>query len=68
MSFNILKIRKDFPILDQKINGQQLVYLDNAATSQKPHVVIESISDYYKNENSNVQRGVHYLSQKATEA
>lgn len=61
------KIREQFPILNQKINGYNLVYFDNGATSQKPLSVIESISDYYKNSNSNIHRGVHTLSRKATE-
>ncbi len=60
-------IRKDFPILEAKVNGHHLIYLDNAATSQTPNCVIDSISDYYKNLNSNIHRGVHFLSQKATE-
>lgn len=61
------KIKSDFPTLDQKINGKQLVYLDNAATTQKPYTVIEAVDKYYKNTNSNIHRGVHTLSQKATE-
>jgi len=65
---DINRIRKDFPILDQKVNGNPLVYLDNAATTQKPLPVIKRISDYYLKENSNVHRGVHHLSQIATEA
>ncbi len=65
---DINRIRKDFPILDQKINGKPLVYLDNAATTQKPLAVIQRISTYYLQENSNVHRGVHHLSQVATEA
>ena len=65
---DINKIRKDFPILNQKVNGNPLVYLDNAATTQKPLAVIQRISDYYLKENSNVHRGVHHLSQMATEA
>ena len=64
---NIESIRKDFPILNTKVNGNQLIYFDNAATSQTPNCVIESISDYYKNLNSNIHRGVHKLSQLATE-
>src|SRR3990172_2009819 len=64
---NIQKIRKDFPILSRKIYGHDLVYFDNAATSQKPTQVIEAISDYYKNHNANVHRGVHKLSEEATE-
>ena len=59
--------RKDFPILDQKINGHDLVYLDNAATTQKPNSVIETISRYYSEINSNIHRGVHTLSQLATD-
>jgi cysteine desulfurase/selenocysteine lyase len=62
------QIRKDFPILGQKVNGKPLVYLDNAATTQKPLAVVQRISDYYLKENSNVHRGVHHLSQVATEA
>ena len=64
---NIQKIRKDFPILARKIYGHDLVYFDNAATSQKPTQVIEAISDYYQNHNANVHRGVHKLSEEATE-
>lgn len=67
MSFDVEKIRNDFPILAQKVNGNQLVYLDNAATTQKPVQVIDRISKYYQSENSNVHRGVHHLSQVATE-
>lgn len=62
------QIRPDFPILHQEINGQPLVYLDNAATSQKPLIVINALKDYYENYNSNVHRGVHTLSAKATDA
>ncbi len=68
MSFDISKIRKDFPILSQKVNGKPLIYFDNAATTQKPIQVIERIVSYYSSENSNVHRGVHTLSQVATEA
>ncbi len=64
---NIQKIRKDFPILSRKIYGHDLVYFDNAATSQKPNQVIDAISDYYQNHNANVHRGVHKLSEEATE-
>ena len=60
-------IKSDFPILNQKINGHDLVYLDNAATTQKPKVVIDTINDYYRKTNSNIHRGVHTLSQRATE-
>lgn len=68
MSINIDKIRNDFPILSEKIRGKDLIYLDNGATSQKPNQVIDSMSDYYRQKNSNVHRGVHYLSQIATDA
>ena len=65
MSFK--NIKKDFPILEQKVNGKNLVYLDSAATTQKPKEVINSLNNYYKETNSNIHRGVHTLSQKATE-
>ena len=68
MNFDVNKIRSDFPILKKKINGKQLIYFDNAATSQTPSCVIDSISDYYKNYNSNIHRGVHSLSEQATES
>lgn len=68
MLFDIKQVRKEFPILDQTINGKPLVYLDNAATTQKPKKVINRIVSYYENENSNVHRGVHHLSQLATDA
>lgn len=61
------KIRKDFPILSRKVNGKPLVYLDNAATSQTPQQVIDVIVDYYSNYNANIHRGVHTLSQEATD-
>lgn len=64
---NPLMNRQDFPILDQKVNGYPLVYFDNAATTQKPQAVIDALTDYYRNINSNIHRGVHYLSQKATD-
>lgn len=60
-------IRNDFPILDQEVNGYPLVYLDSAATSQKPRQVIEALADYYQNDNANVHRGVHTLGNRATE-
>jgi len=66
--FDIQKIRADFPILDREVYGKKLVYLDNAATAQKPQVVIDAIVDYYTLNNSNIHRGVHYLSQIATSA
>ncbi|MEI4801364.1 cysteine desulfurase SufS [Bacillus sp. FJAT-51639] len=65
---DIHEIRKQFPILDQKVNGKQLVYFDSAATSQKPIQVIETLEHYYKEYNSNVHRGVHTLGTKATDA
>lgn len=68
MNFDVSNIRKDFPSLHQTVYGKPLVYLDNAATSQKPISVIEAISGYYSTINSNVHRGVHFLSQKATDA
>ena len=68
MSFPVTEIRKDFPILDLKVKGKPLVYLDNAATSQKPLRVINAIRDYYEQTNSNIHRGAHYLANKATEA
>ncbi len=68
MSFNVQKIRNDFPILSRKVNSYPLVYLDNAATSQKPQQVIDCIVDYYSNYNANIHRGVHTLSQEATDA
>ena len=68
MSFNIDAIRADFPILSQHVNGKPLVYFDNGATSQKPQVVIDAISKYYQDINANIHRGVHTLSQLATDA
>ena len=65
--FNIESIRKDFPILDQEINGAPLIYFDNAASTQKPTAVINAIKSYYENDHSNVHRGVHSLSIRATE-
>lgn len=65
---DIQKIRADFPILSQKVNGHPLVYFDNGATSQKPQVVLDAISEYYSQTNANIHRGVHSLSQKATDA
>lgn len=68
MSLNIDKIRADFPILSQKVNDHNLIYFDNAATTQKPKVMIDELTHYYTEINSNIHRGVHTLSQKATEA
>lgn len=67
-SFDVAKVRKDFPILNRKVNGQPLVYLDNAATSQTPQQVIDVIVEYYQKYNANIHRGVHTLSQEATDA
>ncbi|MEP7264393.1 MAG: cysteine desulfurase [Bacteroidota bacterium] len=66
--FNVEEVRKDFPILTQKVYGHPLVYLDNAATSQKPQVVIDALTKYYSEYNANIHRGVHFLSQKASAA
>lgn len=66
--WNVERVRADFPILQQKIRGKPLVYLDNAATSQKPRVVIDAIRNYYEHENANIHRAVHFLSERATEA
>lgn len=67
-TIDIAQIRADFPILSEKVNDHKLIYFDNAATSQKPQVVIDAISNYYTHINSNIHRGVHYLSQRATDA
>ncbi|MDT8398511.1 MAG: cysteine desulfurase [Pseudomonadales bacterium] len=66
--FDVDTVRRDFPILQQLVNGHPLVYLDNAATTQKPDAVIEAISHYYRSYNANVHRGIHSLSEKATAA
>jgi cysteine desulfurase/selenocysteine lyase len=65
---DIQKIRADFPILNQQVNGKPLVYFDNGATAQKPQVVIDAIEKYYTEINANIHRGVHTLSQLATDA
>jgi len=65
---DVEKIREQFPVLHQKVNGRDLVYFDNAATSQKPQVVIESLVNYYKGYNANIHRGIHTLAEKATKA
>ncbi|MBI3990067.1 MAG: cysteine desulfurase [candidate division NC10 bacterium] len=67
-TFDVERIREDFPVLKQQVHGKPLVYLDNAATSQKPQVVIDTITQYYLTVNSNVHRGVHFLSEQATQA
>ena len=66
--WDVERIRKDFPILSQEVHGRPLVYLDNAATTQKPHAVIEALETYYAADNANVHRGVHLLSERATQA
>lgn len=68
MIFDVKRYRKDFPILAEKVYGKSLVYLDNAATTQKPRPVIEALERYYASENANIHRGIHYLSQRATDA
>jgi len=68
MTININKIRSDFPILQSQVNGKPLIYLDNAATTQKPKTVIDAITNYYMTYNSNIHRGTHHLSNVATEA
>ena len=67
-TFDVERVRRDFPVLHQKVHGKALVYLDNAATTQKPLAVIEAIENYYRRDNSNIHRGVHALSERATEA
>ncbi len=66
-SFDVAAARRDFPILDVRVHGRELVYLDNAATSQKPRAVLDAVRSYYEGKNSNVHRGVHYLSEAATD-
>ena len=66
--FDITRVREDFPILGLRVNDRPLVYLDNAATSQKPRAVLRAVDDYYERQNGNIHRGVHHLSQTATEA
>ena len=68
VAFNVERIREDFPVLKQQVHGKPLVYLDSAATSQKPKVVIDTVTQYYLAENSNVHRGIHFLSEQATRA
>jgi cysteine desulfurase/selenocysteine lyase len=66
--YDVLSLRKDFPILQQRVRGKPLVYLDNAATAQKPQTVIDAVSRFYAHENANIHRGVHHLSEQATAA
>ena len=66
--FDVDEVRRDFPILSEKVYGKPLVYLDNAATSQKPQLVIETLQKYYSLENANIHRGIHFLSERATQA
>jgi cysteine desulfurase/selenocysteine lyase len=68
VGFDVARVRADFPILHQSVRGKPLVYLDNAATTQKPRVVIEALERYYREDNANVHRGVHLLSERATAA
>ncbi|HTD77223.1 MAG TPA: aminotransferase class V-fold PLP-dependent enzyme, partial [Chloroflexota bacterium] len=65
---DVERIRADFPILQRQVNGRRLIYLDNAATTQKPQQVIDALVDFYTNTNANVHRGVHLLSERATAA
>src|ERR1700739_2719324 len=66
--FDVERTRKDFPVLDQQVHGKPLVYFDNAATSQKPRSVIDALTHYYECDNANVHRGIHELSNRATNA
>src|SRR5215471_16934018 len=68
VEFDVYKLRRDFPILGRKVHGKPLVYLDNAATAQKPQAVIDVLVAYYTTENANIHRGVHALSEQATES
>ena len=65
---NIQKIRQDFPILNEVVNGKPLVYFDNAATTQKPTPVLNALMGYYEHYNANIHRGIHHLAEKATSA
>jgi cysteine desulfurase/selenocysteine lyase len=67
-SYNVQRVRADFPILSKEVYGKPLVYLDNAASAQKPRVVLERLTEAYENEYANVHRGLHYLANAATEA
>src|SRR6266550_4202895 len=65
--YDVARLREDFPILKTKVSGKPLIYLDNAATTQKPRQVIDAIKHFYEHENANIHRGVYYLSQLATD-
>jgi len=67
-AFDVRRVRRDFPILDQKVFGKPLVYLDNAATAQKPRAVLDALERYYTQDNANIHRGLHQLSERATAA
>ena len=67
-SFDVRMVRQDFPALEQKVHGKPLVYLDNAATTQKPRSVIEALHRFYEEDCANIHRGVHLLSERATQA
>src|SRR5690349_22449256 len=67
-TFDVNEIRKSFPVLEREVNNQLLVYLDNAATSQKPQAVIDALVEYYSNYNANIHRGIHTLAEEATAA
>src|SRR4051794_16396210 len=67
-AFDVRKVRADFPVLHQQAHGKPLVYLDNAATTQKPRAVIDAVSRYYAQDNANIHRAVHVLSERATRA
>src|SRR5215471_15430301 len=68
IKLNWARFRRDFPILDQRVHGQPLIYFDNAATTQKPRAVVDTLRHYYENDNANVHRGIHELSNRATSA
>ena len=65
---DVERIRKDFPILDSEVNGQKLIYLDNAATTQLPECVLKRLDQHYRQDNANVHRGIHLLSERSTAA
>ena len=66
-TFRVREIREQFPVLRQTVYGKNLIYFDNGATSQKPQIVLDAINHYYSKDNANIHRGVHYMSQKATD-